>query len=948
MKNRKISVTTQAVIIISALLLVANIIFGYVLLSRSKALMKTLINDRMLDIVNTSAHMLDGDALARLTIESQGTPAYQTVYDTLRLFQENINLEFIYTIRDMGDGTFIFLVDPHPTTPAEFGQLVKVTEGLKTAARGTPAVDHEPYQDAWGKFYSAYCPVFDSAGHVAGIVAVDFRADWYETQLSNYAYTVLLFSALSLCMGGLVVFVITGRMRKQFRDLNGELNGLTCDVDELMKEIALGPRNVDLFPAEPIGEEPPEEEMLELGKRLRSMRKHLKQYLDNTYAQANGMIGALSSDYRGIYYVNLDNDEGICYREHSRIDRGLREGERFSFRAVFTEYANRYVAENYRDAFLRTIDPETIRRELDREPILTLRYLVLMDGYESYEMLRIAGVRQPDRRLRAVGVGFADVDRETREDLSRQQALSDALNLAKDASKAKTAFLSSMSHEIRTPMNAIIGLDNIALHDPNLPDSTRTYLEKIGISAQHLLGLINDILDMSRIESGQMLVKSEKFSFPKLLDQMNAMIDSQCREKGLSYDCHVIGQLSDYYIGDDVKLRQVIINILGNAVKFTPKGGSVTLTVERTAHFDGKSTLRFTVKDTGIGMEKSFLPKLYDTFSQEDSSSTNTNKYGSTGIGLAIAKNILEMMNGRIEVDSEKGVGTTFTVSVTLPDAQPYASETDGNDFQLHGLNVLLIDDDPIAREHSKLILDKVGVVSDLAASGAEAVEMVRLRHARWEPYDLILVDWKMPDMDGLKTTKEIRTILNGESAIIILTAYNWDTILEEAVQVGVNSFLAKPLSAATMLDEFRRAVEKRDREAARIKKADLKGRRVLLAEDMLINAEILIEILEMKEIQADHAENGKIAVELFASRPEGWYDAILMDMRMPEMDGLTASMKIRAMDRADAKSIPIIAVTANAFDEDVQRSLQAGLNAHLSKPVVPELLFSTLESLLA
>ena len=261
---------------------------------------------------------------------------------------------------------------------------------------------------------------------------------------------------------------------------------------------------------------------------------------------------------------------------------------------------------------------------------------------------------------------------------------------------------------------------------------------------------------------------------------------------------------------------------------------------------------------------------------------------------------------------------------------------------------MLIVDDDPVACDHAKLVLEKVGISSDTVESGAEAVEAVRLHHARRELYDLIVVDWKMPDMDGVETTKQIRSVIGDASAIIILTAYNWDDILEEALEAGVDSFVAKPLFSGNLLDEFKTALKKRNASMnGGKKKADLNGRRVLLAEDMEINAQIMINVLEMKNIEAEHAINGKVAVEMFASHEEGYYDAVLMDMRMPEMDGLTATKNIRAMDRGDAKSIPIIALTANAFDEDVQRSLQAGLNAHLAKPIQPEVLFETLENLI-
>ncbi len=448
----------------------------------------------------------------------------------------------------------------------------------------------------------------------------------------------------------------------------------------------------------------------------------------------------------------------------------------------------------------------------------------LLTKNRGYRWYRAVGkpTRRPDGSpITYVGV-FIDVTerKEMMQQLAHQrESLSIALEEANQANKAKTAFLANMSHEIRTPMNAIIGLDRIALNDPGISETTRDNLEKIGLSAQHLLGIINDILDMSRIESGRMTVKNEEFSFAKALGQVNTMISGQCRDKGIEYECRVKGAVDDYYIGDDMKLRQVMLNILGNAVKFTPSGGTVTFVVEAVARFNGKTTLRLIIRDTGIGMSQEFLPRLFDAFSQEDSSSTN--RYGSTGLGMAITRSIIELMNGTISVESEKHKGTTFTVTVTLTDC-----------------------DRKTIREEE-------------------------------------------PALQPRKDEKPLRET------------------------------------------------------------ADLKGRRILLAEDVTVNAEIMMMVLSMREIQVDHAENGRIAVEMFEEHEEGYYDAVLMDMRMPEMDGLEATRRIRAMNRSDAKTIPIIALTANAFDEDVQHSMQAGLNAHLSKPVEPDILFETLEGLL-
>ena len=528
----------------------------------------------------------------------------------------------------------------------------------------------------------------------------------------------------------------------------------------------------------------------------------------------------------------------------------------------------------------------------------------------------------------------------------QSEALSDALNTAQEANKAKTTFLSNMSHEIRTPMNAIIGLDNIALNDPETPEKTKGYLIKIGESADHLLTLIDDILDMSRIESGRMVLKQEEFSFLKLIEAINTLFSTQCQEKGLDYQCHINSEISDYYIGDSTKLRQILINIIGNAVKFTPEGGKVELDIERKAQYDNKSTICFTIKDNGIGMSKEYLPHIFDTFSQEDSS--NTSKYGSSGLGMAITKNIVEMMNGDIEVESEKGKGTTFYVTITLNDVEKAAEEKNIEEIRPDQLTTLVVDDDPIACEHAKIVLGKSGIRCDTALSGKEAIEMVSLHHARRKPYDLILVDWQMPELDGVETARRIREIIGKESAIIILTAYRWDDVYEEAIRAGVDSFISKPLFASSVIEEYQSASRRKKEEGkAETKKADLSGKKILLAEDVQINAEIMMMLLKTRNMEVDLAENGKIAVEMFEKQPEGHYDAILMDVRMPEMDGLEATQKIRSMERKDAKDIPIIALTANAFDEDVQRSMQAGLNAHLSKPVQPEVLFETLESLI-
>ena len=429
-----------------------------------------------------------------------------------------------------------------------------------------------------------------------------------------------------------------------------------------------------------------------------------------------------------------------------------------------------------------------------------------------------------------------------------------------------------------------------------------------------------------------------------MLEQLNTMVMSQCNEKGLHYECRVSGGLSDYYIGDDMKLKQVLINILSNAIKFTDAPGNVTLAVERTAVYGDHSTVKFIVKDTGIGMDAAFIPKIFEAFTQENSG--RSNRYGSAGLGMAITKNIVELMNGTISVASEKGVGTEFTVVITLTNsnhqgaATSYANPKD--------MRILVVDDEEIAAEHARIVLDEVGIKADTCYDGQTALQMLEVKHAKHEPYSLVLLDWKMPEMDGIAVAKEIRQRYDKETTVIILTSFNWNDIMDEALHIGVDSFLAKPLFASNVIGEFERIARKNNMGLYKEKKrADLKGRHILMAEDNEINAEIMKEIIQAREAEIDHATNGKLVLEMFEKSTVGYYDAILMDVRMPEMDGLEATAAIRVLERPDAKTIPIIALTANAFDEDVQRSLQVGMNAHLTKPLDPERLYQTLEELI-
>ena len=652
----------------------------------------------------------------------------------------------------------------------------------------------------------------------------------------------------------------------------------------------------------------------------------------------------LAQQYDMVSYI-VDNHYGVVIGDSANIKKGnifpkKREG-------IYAEYISGQVlpvvsgSREEKEALIRSLSLETIAEKLRDNESYTVDLECEIDGKTYNKRFRYYEV---DNNSNFYILLKSDLTEDFRRERERAIMLAEALQEAEHANAAKTSFLSNMSHEIRTPMNAIIGLNSLALKDETLSPRSREYLEKIGGSAKHLLGLINDILDMSRIESGRVTLAKEEFSFGEMLEQINTMVQSQCDDKGLTFECHIKGHVNEFYIGDDMKLKQVLINILSNAIKFTESPGSVTFYVEQVSEFEGHSTLQFIIKDTGAGMSPEFLPRIFDAFTQEDS--THANKFGSTGLGMAITKNIVDMMNGTIKVSSEKGKGSEFTVTITLNNPEKQSKKL--GMIKPGDMNVLIIDDDPVACEHARMVLAESGISSDTCLGGEEALRIIKVRQAKQAPYNLILMDWKMPLQDGIEVTHSIRKMDGGNEPIIILTTYNWDDIMEEAIEAGVDGFLSKPIFVSSLMDELEMIVlRRRPSSIAEKGKAGLEGRRILLAEDIAINADIMKEILASKDIIAEHAENGEKAYDMFALSAEGYYDAILMDIQMPIMDGLAATAQIRSLSRNDAKNIPIIAMTANAFDEDVQRSLQVGMNAHLSKPIEPQQLYQTLEDLI-
>ncbi|MCM1538212.1 MAG: response regulator [bacterium] len=521
------------------------------------------------------------------------------------------------------------------------------------------------------------------------------------------------------------------------------------------------------------------------------------------------------------------------------------------------------------------------------------------------------------------------------------QALQDALLQAQHANSAKTTFLSNMSHDIRTPMNAIIGFTTIAVSHIDNRAQVQDCLQKVLASSNHLLSLINDILDMSRIESGKLQIKEQECNISELTHNLVNIIQPQVKAKQLELFIDTFDVTNEDVIVDSLKLSQVLVNLLGNAVKYTPAGGTVSFRIQQQTTFHrGYGDYVFTVKDNGIGMSPEFVEHIFEPFERE-ASTTKTGIQG-TGLGMAITKNIVELMGGNISVKSEKGKGSEFRVelSLQLQDVEKNAMQVK----ELEGLRALVVDDDCDSCESVTRMLAQIGMRSEWTISGREAVYRAKSAHNEGDSYHTYIIDWQMPEMSGIETARRIRAAVGNDTPIIILTAYDWTDIEEEAMKAGVTAFCAKPLFMSdlksVLLAANNLAVKE---ETTAWNKMDFRGKRVLLVEDNELNREIAQSILEETGFSVETAPDGTDAVEMVSHAEEGYYNAILMDVQMPVMDGYEATRTIRAMSRKDVETIPIIAMTANAMEEDKEAALKNGMNAHIAKPLNIELFLNVL-----
>ena len=500
---------------------------------------------------------------------------------------------------------------------------------------------------------------------------------------------------------------------------------------------------------------------------------------------------------------------------------------------------------------------------------------------------------------------------------------------AESANKAKTDFLSTMSHDIRTPMNAIIGLTTIAEKNLGDPQSTGESLRKINLASNHLLTLINDILDISKVESGKLKLSPLTFSIVETVENLVNISHPMIKEKNLEFSFHINRMEKEYLYTDQLRLNQIYINILSNAIKYTEPGGRVNVEMrEESSEAPGCVRLIYVVADTGIGMSPEYMETMYQPFSRQIDSRVNSIQ--GTGLGLAITKQMVDLMGGTIDCQSEQGKGTTFTVTLDIPVADRQREE-----MQLDPVDVLIVDDDEVMLQTAVDSLESLGATAEQARSGTEAIGMIEHRHLSGRDYGIIIIDWKMPETDGIETIRRIRSEMDKDTPILLVSAYDWSDIEDKAKEAGANGFVCKPLFRSTLYDKINDLIGKERRSAEpEDDYSDLQGMNILVAEDNDINWEIISAMLTMFGMTADRAENGRICVERIQSADPGRYDLIFMDVQMPEMNGLDATRAIRSLEDPGAATIPIVAMTADAFSENIAECLNAGMNGHIAKPV--------------
>lgn len=658
------------------------------------------------------------------------------------------------------------------------------------------------------------------------------------------------------------------------------------------------------------------------------------------------LVQALTIDYSRVCFFDLDAGIGNALRNDDYD--GSMFGVIFSGDIVFKDsmerYAKEFVCEEDREGFRQSCTQERIRTELRDKKSYCVRYRIVRDGVIEYYEVKIVRVGIWEGHYGVV-LGFHSVDESTRSEMEQKGMLKDALSQANKASQAKSVFLSNMSHDIRTPMNAIVGFTSLAITHIDRQEQVKEYLEKIMTSGNHLLNLINDVLDMSRIESGKIRLEEKPCSLPDIVHGLCNILQADIRAKQLEMYIDTVDVLNEEIYCDKLRLNQVLLNLLSNSVKYTEPGGSISIRITEEAGADGFAKYVFNVRDTGIGMSPEFVEHIFEPFEREENSTISGIQ--GTGLGMAITKNIVDLMGGDIEVKSKQGEGSEFTVSFVFR-----LHEEEEKEIELPALKnsrALVVDKDRNSCESVAHMLTQLGMRAEWVVSEDEVVECVRDAAADKDAYKVYVIDWMMAKMNGIEIARRIRKETGQDALILILTAYDWVDIEEEAREAGVDAFCSKPLFISEIKQCLHHVLCGNGQvvESHEDKLGKLKGGRILLAEDVELNQEIAVEILGDAGFTTEVADNGKIAVEMLEKSEPGYYQLILMDIQMPEMNGYEATRVIRGLDNKELASIPILAMSANAFEEDKQEALKSGMNGHIAKPIDIDSMFATLRSVL-
>ena len=657
------------------------------------------------------------------------------------------------------------------------------------------------------------------------------------------------------------------------------------------------------------------------------------------------LIQALCIEYNLVCFFDLDTGIGDILRND---DGGMFQGifgEPLSLEENMERYIQRLVYEEDQEMLRQAFSRDKLKSELEKDGSYYVNHRIIEDGEMRY--FQVKAVRAGGwSGSHGIVLGFCSVDDEIRNEMKQKSLLENALLQANRASKAKSTFLSNMSHDIRTPMNAIVGFTSLAISHIDHRDQVEEYLKKIMTSGDHLLSLINDVLDMSRIESGKMHLEERPCSLPDILHGLKNIVQADIRAKQLELSMDTVDVLDEEIYCDKLRLNQVLLNVLSNSIKYTGAGGSVSMRItEKAGAPTGFGTYEFCIRDTGIGMSEEFVSHIFEPFEREKTSTISGTP--GTGLGRAITKNIVDMMNGDISVESEQGKGTAFTLTFSF---RLCCDEKENQTIPaLKGQRALVVDDDFNTCDSVSYMLQQLGLRAEWTLSGKEAVLRTHQAVTRGDGYSVYIVDWLLPDMNGIEVIRRIRKEAGKKAMIFVLTAYDWSDIEDEAREAGATSFCSKPLFLSEIRDRLLKSVAPEEPAAEDVgqEPVHFKTGRILLAEDNELNQEIAMAILGDAGFTTEVAANGLEAVERVKRAEPGYYQLVLMDVQMPVMDGYEATRQIRQLKDARTASIPILAMTANAFEEDKQEALRCGMNGHIAKPINVEDLFKKMEGVL-